>query len=131
MPDQLIDVASALLACLCEQLANTLGGSVCRCCLEPGQAVPMDVCCDCGHGNGKAAVRLAQLVPVGQPRGRCAADDRWQAVFEMTVQRCAAPMRDDGQPPSCEEVTRDAAVAIDDAAAMRHAALCCPALDGL
>lgn len=131
MPDQLIDVASALLGCLCDRLAETLGGPVCRCCLEPGQSVPMDVCCDCGKGNGKASVRLAAVTPVAQARGRCTADDRWVATLEMQVHRCAAPLQADGQPPTCAQVTRDAAVAMDDAAAMRRAVICCPALDGL
>jgi hypothetical protein len=130
--DRVPVLADRLLTCLCDALDASLGGPVCRCCLAPGVAVPMDVCCQCGAGDGQAAVRVAQIYPTTSfpdpivQSSRCMQME-WAVVLEMVVYRCAATLDDSDppQPPTCEEVTRDALVAADDAAAMRCAVTCC------
>jgi hypothetical protein len=123
-------LAQALLQCLCTALETSIAGPVCQCCLHPGTVVPMDLCCDCGTGQGQAAVRIVSIYPTRSfptqtflvercPPGELA------VVLEMTVYRCAATMDDAGNPPSCAAMTHDALVAADDAGAMRCAALCC------
>jgi hypothetical protein len=123
-------LAQGLLACLCRALEISIAGPVCQCCLHPGTAVPMDLCCDCGPGQGQAAVRIVSIYPTVAFPAQSFTQERCPTstlavVLEMVVYRCAATMGDDGSPPSCEAMTHDALVAADDAAAMRCAVTCC------
>lgn len=131
-------LAMDLLECLCEHLATTMGGPVQRCCLYPGQIVPMDACCvtgDC-HENGMAAIRVVNIFPTRrfpvqtQDFTPCTGI-HWAAVLELVVYRCAADMTDAGCPPPCNELQRDALIAIDDSLAMRRAIACCLGEDGV
>lgn len=124
-------LAVELLECLCAQLELTVGGPVCRCCLAAGAGVPADFCCDCGGGHGQAWVRVARIYPTTArfPNAQVEPDKcalgMWAVELELGAYRCAATVDGRGNPPSCERVTRDAEVILDDAAAMRRAANCC------
>lgn len=119
-----------LLDCLCTQLVQTIEGPVCQCCLHSGLLVPMDACCDCGNGQGQAAIRPVSVYPSTrfpiQDTGfdRCPAQT-YAAVLDMSVYRCASTQDDAGNPPSCADQTADTLGLIDDMVAMRRAVVCC------
>ncbi|MFF3665470.1 hypothetical protein [Microtetraspora malaysiensis] len=124
-------LAQDLLGCLCGALEESLGGPPCRCCVYPGAQVPADSCCDCGAGQGQAWVRVAKIFPAAArfPEQSFAVEScasrSWGVELEVGVYRCVATVDDEGNPPSCEQVEHDAAVILDDAAAMRRAVACC------
>lgn len=130
--------AVKLLNCLEAQVAATVGGPVCRACLYPGVAVPMDVChadtgCGSGSGHGMAAVRVASVQLLVQQVGtRCSFTAAQMAVtYEMSVYRCAHTIQRQAGVvtlPSCDELASDTAIVMDDAAAMRKALKCCYAV---
>ncbi|MFB9476984.1 hypothetical protein ACFFR3_46470 [Nonomuraea salmonea] len=128
-------LAAKLLECLCAELEASLAGPVCRCCVVPGAGYPpMDGCmCECGGGQGQAWTRVSRMFPTSQrfpaplqeAPPTCFLPGSWAVELEAGVYRCAATMAEDGTPPSCEEVDRDARVVLDDAAAIRRAVMCC------
>jgi hypothetical protein len=137
-PGQLADpvgpLVQALLACLCDQLPGTLAGPAVMCCPRPGLSVPAELCCqdvvDGQTGEGHAWVRANRIYPTTtrfpQPQAEpLPCTSGWAAELAMGVWRCAAVVGDDGEPPSCEDITRDALVTLSDAAAMRAALACC------
>lgn len=128
------DMAAALLDCLCARLVDTIGGPVCQCCLRPSIAPPVnDVCCDCGEGQGQAAVQVVEIFPtedfprkgIRQFKGACGHNVTRAAELAMTVYRCVGTVDSNGNPPSCERVTADARKIDDDADAMWQAFACC------
>jgi hypothetical protein len=133
IPDMLVTpIAQALLECLCEQLATTIGGPPCQCCLRPGGLnPPADACCKCGNGQGQASVQVLSIYPtikfpqrgVGASLSPCT-EWVWAAELALVVYRCMACADDSGF-PSCDELTYDARKILSDAAAMRRAVLCC------
>lgn len=118
-----LPLADALLACFCPLLEQTTGGMPeCGCCLLPGPAVA-----DVEH----AWVRVSRIYPSGSrfplqaaDIARCALNE-WGVELELGVFRCVSVLDDEGRPPSCDQLRRDAEVIGDDAAAMRQALLCC------
>lgn len=130
---QLEAMLTAALDTLAGNLTATLGGPVGRLVIAPGSVTPADGCCGDGCGSvdgppcGQAHVRLAGIWPsttFPQPDGayrRCVGDLAVQ--IELGVYRCAAGLDASGNPPSPQEMTADAAVALDDYAAMRATAL--------
>jgi hypothetical protein len=127
-------LVTRLLGCLCDQLPATLAGPACFCCARPGLAVPADFCCSCDGvtpGEGQAWVRAARIFPVTARFPTPQADrdpcerGGWAVELQLGVWRCAATVDDEGNPPECADVTRDAMVALSDAAAMRRAVKCC------
>lgn len=136
LPDLVvIPYAEALLECLCDQLAGSLGGPVCDCCLRPGGGLPpMDNCgCGCGESNGQASVQIGSIYPTAKfPRtgidawnGPCGQNVTWAADLVMTVYRCVHSIDEQGKAPSCEQLAGDAQIIAADAAAMRRAFACC------
>lgn len=133
MADTLVTpLAEALLACLCAELANTIGGSPCQCCLRPGTAPPpADACCACGAGQGQASVQVTRIFAsqdfpragVSGPLTECTALGR-AAELTLTVFRCVACVDESGL-PSCDEMADDARKILDDAQAMWRAVVCC------
>lgn len=133
--DRVSGLVSRLLGCLCAQLADTVAGPPVMCCVRPGLAAPADLCCqaevDGETREGQAWVRVARIYPTTGRFPQQAVDRQicatggWAAELEMGAWRCAATVDDDGSPPACGDVTRDALVALSDAAAMRRAARCC------
>lgn len=130
MPDNTaLPIAQALLACLCAELDDTVGGPVCTCCLAPG-AEPVE-CCECAEGEGKAWVRVVRIWPTGARWPLPAADPAacrvggYAVELELGVVRCVSTIDDDGSPPTCDDRTADTVKILEDAAAMRAAASCC------
>jgi hypothetical protein len=128
------EIANAYLACLCDELATTVAGSPCRCCIYPGPFPPVADYCDssCSGGNGQAVVQIISRQPTPQrnPRGFAPCAVEMQVVLQATVYRCGATPDEYGRFPSCERLQSDAAVTLDDEAAMRRAA-CCVAQDAM
>lgn len=137
LPDTMVvPYAERLLACLCAELAVSLGGPVCSCCLRPGGVMPPMDACGCGctdGGSGQASVQVTAIYPsskfprtgVDDWRGPCAAEVTWVADLAMTVYRCVHGVDEQGAPPTCEELEQDARTIQADAAAMRRAFACC------
>lgn len=135
MADTLVvPYAQALLACLCAQLADTIGGPPCQCCLRPGTAPPpADSCCECSTGQGQASVQIGPIRPLVAGKfpnfgitGTLDNCTEYEFAVEliMTVYRCVSVADDTGF-PSCDELTADTLKIADDARAMRRAILCC------
>lgn len=129
-----LEGAVALLSCLETSLGVTVAGPVCRACIYPGAAVPMDYCStdsECASGaHGMAAVRVAGIqLMADQAATNCTFFASQIAVtYEMTVVRCAHTIQAEaGQVvlPTCDELASDTAILLDDAAAMRAALKCC------
>jgi len=131
MTDTLVlPYAERLLDCLCDALADSLGGPVCRCCLRPGaHLVPMDSCyCECGaagSANGQASVQVTNVYPSSKfPRsGVDEWDDAcntvtWVAELTMTVYRCVHTVDEKGVPPTCDQLDSDARKIASDRFAM-------------
>ena len=134
MDTLVLPFASRLLACLCSELAKTIGGPTCQCSLRPGTAPPpSDICCSCSGGNGQASVQVTRIFPVIAGRfpqqgvsgqlDNCAAYE-WAAEMTMTVYRCVSVVDEQGF-PSFDELMADSRKILDDAQAMRRALLCC------
>lgn len=130
-----IPYAERLLACLCTELETSLAGAVCACCLRPGgHLVTMDTCtsCGCDGPNGQASVQVTDVYPSAKfPRKGIDTWDEpcrsatWVAELTMTVYRCVSVIGDDGQPPACADLDRDARRIQSDRAAMMRAFACC------
>lgn len=125
-------LANALLACLCAELAETIGGPACQCCLRPGTAPPpADQCCDCGGGQGQASVQVtrvfaSQRFPQPGLSGastECGTFGR-AAELVITVYRCVS-CPDETSFPSCDELTADSVKILDDMAAIWRTIVCC------
>ena len=135
MAADVTEIAEALRDCLCAALADSLGGPVCQCCIRPGMAPPpADVCCDCGEGQGQAAVQMVEIFPsdkfprkgIAEWKGACTKGNTfWVAELVMTVYRCVHVMDDDGNAPSCEDIQIDAARIWSDAQVMTQVFACC------
>lgn len=117
-----------LAACLCEELATSLGGVPCFCGVVPGRIVPMDFC-DCATtGCGMAWVRLdamfpSRAFPTQTTDARC--NDPLASRIELGVTRCLPGMDAQGNPPGVVEQSNAVAVQMADAMAMRRAIACC------
>lgn len=129
-----LPLAESLLACLCGELDDTVGGPVCTCCLSPGPE-PAD-CCPCDGGDGKAWVRVIRIFATGARFALPALDPSacktgaLAVELELGVYRCVSTIDDEGNSPTCDQRNADAAKILDDAAAMRRAVKCCfPATD--
>jgi hypothetical protein len=134
MSDTLVlPIASALLQCLCDQLA-LIEAPVCQCSLRPGVAPPpADSCCSCGGGSGQASVQVTSIAPlsigkfpnlgVSGTLDNCSSFE-WAAELTMVVYRCVSVADGEGF-PSADELTADATRILNDAQAMRRAMLCC------
>ena len=133
IPDNLVTpIAQALVACLCAELATTIAGPACQCCLRPGWPLPpMDNCCNCGDGQGQASVQVGPIYPtlkfpqrgVGSTLNPCS-EFVWAVELAVVVYRCVS-CPDETSFPSCDELTLDARKLLSDAAAMRRAVMCC------
>jgi hypothetical protein len=132
--DPVLPLAERLLACLCNALENSAAGGVCDCCLHPGPAAPpMDYCDGPGGagGTGQAWVVVNRIYPAAARFPNQVFDvtpckiPSWGAELVMGVYRCVSTLDDQGNPPSCAQVSGDAIKLLSDAAAMRQAAVCC------
>lgn len=124
-------LARALRDCLCEALADTVAGPVCRCSFMSGVSAIADICGVAPDGSeGQAWVRMSRLFLTRDfPRPisdifNCAAG-LWAVEFELGVLRCGVVPDEDGDPPSAEELNCEAAKVMDDAYVLRTTAECC------
>ena len=127
-------LARVLRDCLCAKLAaDTIGGAVCRCSLMAGDTAIADICeIDADTGaDGQAWVRVVRVFTSREfPRPSTDAYNActgglWVAEYELGVLRCAVGPDDEGQPPSADQLNREAAKVMDDAYALRLTAECC------
>lgn len=110
------------LACAVESLDPPVG----RAFVAPGLEVAWDDCCD-----GQVWVRLLQLAPVvsqqlrkANGRHQCAVDI-WEVTAAIGVVRCVHSMKDDGTPPTPEEITADGLQMAEDMQNLMSAIQCC------
>lgn len=122
-------MATLLRDCLCDRLDDTAAGPPCACLVLPGEQVIADYCCECDSGVGMAWVRLSRLFQTRsfpQPITEAPCPPGFQAAdLEVGVLRCAAASDEDGGPPSPHALAWDAAVVMDDAAAVMDTLACC------
>jgi hypothetical protein len=132
--------ASALRDCLAEQAVDSVFGPVADKAVRFGAAggATMDGCdCESAAGNGRASVRVAQVVPAnlharsdrvgaGVRAQRCG--NVWTVTYELTIVRCF-PMSSDGRPLPASEVDQTAQRFLSDQAAIMRAINCCEYLD--
>lgn len=111
------DYAVDLLDHLQAALALTRGGAADVAVVHPGNQVPQYLVGSCVV----AAVRVVTVLPVAGKSPVCPVE--WQVTYEMSVDRCYTTPRDNGMPAAgvLDSHARDA---LEDAGAMRKAALC-------
>lgn len=122
-------LAATLRDELAAQLAETRAGAPCFAVVHPGNMAPA-YGCECGTGEGMAWVRVASNGPsveypqrYAQPIGRSTPPLVETVVLELGIYRCY-PNTEDNEMPSLPQLDSAARDALDDAAAMRRAALC-------
>ncbi|MGW6376225.1 hypothetical protein ACWFRB_09200 [Rhodococcus sp. NPDC055112] len=120
-------LAATLVGELSAQLEDTRAGAVRFATVHPGDTVPA-YGCGCGTGEGQAWVRVVGMYPsvnfpepyvIPQP----GAPIVWAVTLEMGVDRCY-PSPEQNEMPTPGELDSAARDAMDDAAAMRRAAMC-------
>lgn len=116
-----------LRACLCEELATTLAGPVCRCSLVHSESEVLDGCdcaCDGGH-TGRAVVRVVDIesfaLTSAATMNPCPTG--WLANLEINVSRCVQDCT--AELPPDESLEIETLHALSDYAAMKRAVLCC------
>lgn len=143
-PDRVYGELSRLLDCVCEALADSLGGPTCRCSLWPSFLATADFCgsdgcgdspCD-GGGHGQATVNVRRMYamserfPFPESEPPPCGNGRVGAEVGITVWRCAPGPDERGNPPTADNLNAAMAVILDDAARVREAILCCFRGDG-
>ena len=122
-------MASAVLDELTAQLNDTRAGQACIATVYPGVMAVDEFGCGCNEGEGQAWVRVANMYPtVNFPDQYVlpfAGYDplTWAVVLELGVTRCY-PITKNGDMPPAAHLDSAARDAMDDAAAMRRAAMC-------
>lgn len=133
--DLALPVMDGLRVCLCAQLEDSPGGTVCSCTLVPGQRVPADfcTCSGTGAGCGQAWVRLVRIFPYGtfpqQDIGLQKCTGPLAATIELGVYRCLPTTGNAGQPPTPVAQVEATRVQLGDWQAMRRTLKCCDILD--
>jgi hypothetical protein len=127
------EVMEGLRDCLCDQLAQTMGGTPCFCGLVGGQQAIADHCSCDGHNNcGQAWVRLDRIYaydgPVTQPARAPSCASPLAAVVELGVYRCIPTQDTSGNAPGVTAQTNQVLTQIADAGALLAAIACCDAV---
>jgi hypothetical protein len=121
--------AHTLIERLAVELASTRAGAPCVATVHPGNMVPA-YGCGCGDAEGIAWTRVVsvggttkfpQLLAGPVPQGQVM---QLAAVIELGVDRCYWQTEDNAMPEPVAILDSLARDALDDAAAMRRAALC-------
>lgn len=122
-------LASAMLACLCSELATTPGGEACECSLIPGATVAMDWCGCGGSGCGMAWVRVDSVFPSDSFPNPASAPRNCEGPFAVRLHvgvfRCLPVMDASGNPPSAAAQTEATRIALGDMAGALRAIRCC------
>jgi|SRR5688500_2246151 len=128
-------IATDLLGCLCDTLAQEPYVPVCRCYLKHSENLPPMDACDCActvgdppvEGNGEAWVRVVEVGPAPSSRSGCAG--LLEIQLQLGVYRCIQGVVDeDGTIPAETTLTTDALDLLKDFGAMRRAVRCCDAI---
>lgn len=131
--DAVWDTASAILDCVHATLAETDAGAPARRCVVPGSEVAWDEC-ECG---GQLTVHVLRTYPSdsfpllkisGPFTGPCQAVYT-VAEYVVTVLRCTPTLHDNGDPPTCAELSAAAHTDQQDRWAVRRGVSCCFAND--
>lgn len=122
------ELALNIKECLCDRLAETILGPVCKCTLYPSDVATADICSKTLTGNGEAKIHVGRVFdsrnfPAVEELQRCGSYVAVEVV--MTVRRCAPTMGNEGQLPSEDELELALMGVLDDAHAMRCAIQCC------
>lgn len=124
-------LAVQLKNCLCNRLATSALGAVCRCSVYPSDVPTADICQKDLAGNGEAKVMITRIYdsvnfpfPVSAERKRSCASYTVVEIVQ-TVWRCAPTLGNNGELPAVFEEETAAVGLFDDALAMRCAVKCC------
>lgn len=141
VPDPWVSpLVTGLLECLCQTLNAEPYTPVCRCCARHSQSFPPMDACDCSctvgnppaDGNGEAWVRVVRTYSATNQSRIPGCPTLLVIELQLGIYRCISGVPDqDGTPPGCEAITNDALLMLNDAAAMRRAAMCCSAIADL
>lgn len=144
-PFSVHEVAEQLLGCVCAALDDVAavnpqlaGCPTCRTCVVPGTPA-WDSCGECCGGDGEVGGQLSVSVarmwsstheafPAEDRTVRDARGCRFPVTaveYVVTLLRCAPIPDDQGNPPSCEELTESAQQLHADAVTVAQAVLCC------
>lgn len=123
-PAVLYNTAEEIRACICNTL-NTEGtcGCPCRTCVIVGTTV-FDDCCE-----GQLTVSLQRLYVHGEfparEIGPIFCSTPLAAEFLITYVRCAPVVKNDGTPPSCDELSASALGIYTDLYVVERGLICC------
>lgn len=133
IPDAVQNMATRLLACLCDAV-NARPNPPANCCFRTGDQIAADadlysdLCCE-----GLAYVSLGDIYPADDLNARSQTATRataracpfpaWAAVLRMGIIRCS-PVGTDTTMPTCDDWNSSAAQMFIDSAAIREAACC-------
>lgn len=96
----------------------------CRISLSPSSETPIDVCCDCGDGDGQAWVSIIGAKPLdSRMAGYAPCAIETEVLYVVGVARCAAKQDRRGNPPSAEQLDADTQKLMRDFQIMRKAFL--------
>jgi hypothetical protein len=104
MADKLLCAAKGLRDALYVKMAEC-DAKPCRISLSPTSATPIDVCCDCGDGDGQAWVSIINAVPkFSEASGFTPCGFETEFLFVIGISRCSPSIDDLGNPPSAEDL---------------------------
>jgi hypothetical protein len=116
-----------LRQCVCDELADTLAGPVCRCSLIHSEVEVLDGCnCACPDGStGRAVIRVVSIdsftLTSAATMNPCPTG--WLALLEINVTRCVLDCK--AEIPPDETLELEALYALSDYAALKRAVICC------
>lgn len=122
------ELALQIKECLCERLAETILGPVCKCSLYPSSLPTADICSKTLTGDGEAKIHVSRIFNSRQFPNPVELENcnNYVAIeVVQTVRRCGPAMGNQGELPSEEEAELALLGLLDDAHAMRCAIQCC------
>lgn len=123
MADPILGAAVLLRDALSLAMAEC-GAPSCRISLSPTSATPIDICCDCGDGDGQAWVSVIRAMPKATAAaGYSPCGFETEVLFVLGISRCAHTINDQGEAPSGAELNEDTAKLLRDYQIMLRAVL--------
>lgn len=128
-PDIFWLTAKEILDCVCTSLEeDSPCGCPCRACVVAGTPV-WDNCCE----DGQLTIYLERIFVAGnfpsQASGPVFCSSPLAADFVVQLLRCAPTVKDDGTPPTCEELSENAREIMTDMFITERAVICCLAAE--
>ncbi len=96
----------------------------CRLSKVPTPVPALDLCCECGDGEGQAWVTFTKAVPTGDLQRGTPCATMYEATFRLGVSRCVPTMTDEGEAPSADELNDATEKQMRDFLILRSAVCC-------